>query len=213
MRTLQELLDGDDPAMPLVRQWLSEASRPFELLPPSPRRGDVLVGLQVTTRSPMGAIAYETGGLLIDHGWLRILGSGHPALPRDIVGWNAGRSSGHLLVADDVVGGFFSLNGGSLGSDLGAMYYLAPDTLRWEALDIGYSDFLCWTLSDRLDVFYEGLRWHGWETDVKQAGGDRCFSFFPFLSTEEGSVASSSRKLVDVAEQFAFNTELVGHAQ
>lgn len=97
MRTLQELLDGDDPAMPLVRQWLSEASRPFELLPPSPRRGDVLVGLQVTTRSPMGAIAYETGGLLIDRGWLRILGSGHPALPRDIVGWNAGRSSGHLL--------------------------------------------------------------------------------------------------------------------
>jgi len=203
MLTLQELLDRDDPAMPLVRQWLSEASRPFEVLSPSQQRDGVLLGLQVTTRSPMGAIAYETGGLLIDHGWLRILGSGHPKLPRDIVEWNASRASGHLLVADDVAGGFFSVNGGSLGSDLGAMYYLAPDTLRWEALDIGYTDFLRWALSDRLDIFYEGLRWPGWETDVRQAGGNQCFSFFPFLWSKEGSIASSSRKLIDVAEHYA----------
>lgn len=45
--------------MPLVRQWFAEAERPFEPLPPSPRRGEVLVGLQVATRSALGAIAYE----------------------------------------------------------------------------------------------------------------------------------------------------------
>lgn len=212
MRTLEELLDGDDPAMPLVRQWLAEASRPVEVLAPSAQKGEVLLGLQVTTRSPMGAIAYETGGLLVDHGWLRILGSGHPRLPRDLVEWNAGRSSGHLLVADDVVGGFFSMNGGALGSDLGSMYYFAPDTLRWEALEIGYTDFLRWALSERLDVFYEGMRWAGWEADVLQADGSRCFNFFPFLSTEEGSVESSSRRLIGVAEQYAFNMELCGQA-
>jgi Protein of unknown function DUF2625 len=72
MRPLEELLNSADPALPLVRQWLAEAKRPYELLSPSEARGDVLVDLQVTTRSPMGAIAYETGGVLIDHGWLRL---------------------------------------------------------------------------------------------------------------------------------------------
>jgi len=39
-------------------------------------RKSALVAVQVTTRSPMGAIIYETGGILVDHGWIRILGSG-----------------------------------------------------------------------------------------------------------------------------------------
>ena len=29
----------------------------------------------------------------------------------------------YLLVADDVIGGYFALNGGSLGSNLGKIYY------------------------------------------------------------------------------------------
>ncbi len=75
-------------------------------------RGEALLETQVSVRSTLGAIVYETGGLLIDHGWLRILGSGHPRLPRTLPGWNRGRTgssegnSGFYLVADDVVGGF-----------------------------------------------------------------------------------------------------------
>jgi Protein of unknown function DUF2625 len=208
MRTLEELVDRNEPAMPLVHQWLTEGSRVYEVLAPSERRQEVLVGLQVTTRSPMGAIAYETGGILVDHGWLRFLGSGHQKLPRDIVAWNAGRSFGYLLVADDVIGGFFAVNGGSLGPDRGSLYYWAPDTLKWEALGLGYTDFFCWTLSDRLSVFYEGLRWAGWETDIQHVGGDQCFNFYPPLWTKEGSVESSSRKAISIAEQYSFNTEV-----
>lgn len=212
MRTLEELIDLDDPAMPLVHQWLAEGSNPYEVLNPSERRNDVLVGLQVTTRSPMGAIAHETGGILVDHGWLRFLGSGHPKLSRDIVQWNAGRSSGYLLVADDALGGFFAINGGGLGADPGSMYYWAPDTLNWEALRLGYSDFFCWALGERLSVFYKGLRWAGWETDVQRIGGDQCFNFYPPLWAEEGSVETSARKAVSTAEQFSFNTEVVSNA-
>lgn len=195
--------------MPLVQQWLEQGSQQFDVLEPSAARSDVLLGLQVTTRSPMGAIAYETGGILIANGWLRVLGSGNPRLNRAIVDWNAGRSNGHLLVADDVVGGFFSLNGGAFGEDLGTMYYWAPDTLEWEPLGLGYSEFLAWALSDKLSVFYEGMRWAGWEAEVQVASGDACFNFYPFLWTAQGSVTSSQRKLVSVAEQFAFNTELL----
>jgi len=52
MRTLNELLDSEDPAFPLIKQWASEADLPVELLPPSAGRADVLLSLQVTTRSP-----------------------------------------------------------------------------------------------------------------------------------------------------------------
>lgn len=209
MRTLEELIDTEDAALPLVKEWAASASHPFEILEPSEAASQrVLLALQVTTRSTMGAVAHDTGGLLIDHGWLRVLGSGHPKLARNIVDWNEGRSSGFLLVADDVVGGFFALNGGGLGEDAGAMYYWAPETLGWESLEIGYSDFLEWASTDRLQVFYADARWSGWQADVQHVGADQCFSFFPFLWTKEGSVQSSSRKAVSIAEQYALNIEL-----
>lgn len=52
----------------------------MEILPRDPAAAEAeLVKTQVTTRSVMGAVVYETGGILIDRGWLRILGSGSPA--------------------------------------------------------------------------------------------------------------------------------------
>jgi hypothetical protein len=208
MKSLEDLIDGRDPALPLIEKMLGAATLSYQLLPPSTESGRVLSSLQVTTRSTLGAIAYETGGLLIDHGWLRVLGSGHPQLSRNLVDWNNGRADAYLLVADDAAGGFFSINGGGLGDDVGAMYYWAPDTLRWEQLDIGYTDFLGWALSDRLATFYDGLRWDGWRSDLRELRADQCFSFFPFLWTREGSIDESSRTLIDVGEQFEINVEL-----
>ncbi len=141
MKCLEQLLEPNDPAMPLVKALREHAQRPCELLEPSDDRARVLLGLQITTRSMLGAIAYETGGMLIDNGWLRILGSGHARLARNILDWNQQRSEGHMLVADDAAGGFFSINGGGLGDDIGSMYYWAPDTLIWEPMEIGYTDF------------------------------------------------------------------------
>src|SRR5438105_2276535 len=93
LRQLEDLLDQNDPAWPLVQEWIRSANHPVEVLPPSePQRGEALVQLQVTTRSPMGAVVYETGGLLIDDGWLRLLGSGHERLPRSLPAWNRGRT-------------------------------------------------------------------------------------------------------------------------
>ena len=208
MTSLEDLIDSRDPALPLIEKMLGAATLSYQLLPPSTESGRVLSSLQITTRSTLGAIAYETGGLLIDHGWLRVLGSGHPQLPRNLVDWNNGRSDAYLLVADDAAGGFFSINGGGLGDDVGAMYYWAPDTLRWEQLDIGYTDFLGWALSDRLATFYDGLRWDAWRSDLQELRADQCFSFFPFLWTREGSINESSRTLIDVGEQFEINVEL-----
>ena len=75
MQRLDELLETSDPAIRQIEQWVADAENHCEVLPPSNVRDRVLHDLQVTTRSTLGAIAYETGGILVDHGWLRFLGS------------------------------------------------------------------------------------------------------------------------------------------
>ncbi|MEX8194609.1 DUF2625 domain-containing protein [Comamonas guangdongensis] len=204
MRALEELLDHREPALPLIEAWVQNAKLPVELLPPSAERDSVLLELQVTTRSPLGAMAHGTGGILVDGGWLRMLGSGHPRLTRHLAGWNRGRSDGFLLVADDAVGGFFAIDGGALGDDPGAIHYLAPDTLAWEPLGMGHTAFMQWAFSAQLRDFYRDLRWQGWEAELAALHGDSCFSFYPFLFTAQGSTQTSSRRPVPVAEQYAF---------
>jgi hypothetical protein len=208
MRSLDELVNTDDPALPLVREWLGAAARPVEILPPSQARSDAVLQTQVTTRSPMGAIIYETGGLLIDHGWLRVLGSGHPRLTRTLPTWNQGRGNGFLLVADDAIGGFFAINGGAFGEDVKSIYYFAPDTLNWETLGVGYSDWLQWALSERLDKFYDWIRWPNWKADVANLHGDRCYSFYPFLFTREGKGGIGQRFDVPIAESWGLQMDL-----
>src|SRR5262245_32382608 len=101
MRSLDELLEKSDPAILQIELWAASAENHREILPPSEVRGEVLCNLQITTRSTLGGVAYETGGILVDHGWLRFLGSGHTKLPRNLTDWNRDRSKGFLLVADD----------------------------------------------------------------------------------------------------------------
>jgi hypothetical protein len=207
MRTLEELIHNEDPALPLVAEWVRLAVRPVEVLPPSPARGDALVRTQVTTRSPMGAIVYETGGLVIDQGWLRVLGSGHERLTRTLPGWNEGRSHGFFLIADDAVGGFFAINGGALGRDVQNLHYFAPDSLEWEPLQMGYSAFLQWACAGKLDLFYEWIRWPGWEVDAAKLHGDWCYSFYPPLFSEEGRGGSGQRDDAPVQEVWSLQME------
>jgi len=178
---LSELVNSTAPAFPLLSQWVTAANTNVEILEPSQVREGVLLDVQVTTRSVLGALAYETGGLLIDHGWLRLLGSGHPRLPRSLSAWNAGRADGFYLVGDDAAGGFFAINGGTLGPETHNVYYLAPDTLRWESMRGGFSQFVQWCLSGSLAKFYEGLRWSTWAADCRDLDGDHCFAWFPPL--------------------------------
>jgi len=206
MHNLSELINSDDPGIAKIREWVRDGVNDCTLLPPSPERAEVLVQTQVTTRSTMGAIAYETGGILIDGGWLRFPGSGHPKLARTLPGWNQGRSSGFYLVADDAAGGFFAING---GDDVKNMYYWSPDSLDWEPMRIGFSDFFVWSLSERLAQFYESLRWPSWRADIADLSGEYCFSFFPFLWTKEGSLSRSHRAQVPVREAFDLKVELL----
>lgn len=215
-RALAELVNTAEPGFDLVREWRAAAVRPVEILPCRPEDGEAtLLALQVTTRSPMGAIAYATGGLLVDGGWLRILGGGCDRLPRTLATWNNAsapqnehRLPGALLVADDVVGGFFAINGGGITGPPGHVHYLAPDTLEWEDTELGYSDFIHWTFTGDLPRFYESMRWPTWQSEASQLAGDRALSIYPFLWAEGPPIADRARKPVPVDEMWSFACEL-----
>jgi hypothetical protein len=217
MRSLDDLVDTDEPALPAVLEWIASSTRTVEVLPADEWRGDeVLHALQVTTRSPMGAIAHRTGGLLVDDGWVRVLGAGHERLPRDLATWNGlheggpQRWPGALLVGDDVVGGFFAISGDESLAPVGRVAYLAPDTLAWEDTDLRYSDWLHWLFHGDLDAYYDGQRWIGWRDEVRSVTGDQAYSIYPFLCAEGPPIAERSRRAVPIEEVWGVQLELRG---
>lgn len=140
MRTIEELRDVDDPAWPLIEEAISDADQPAEVIPGDHAAGEQsLLLLQVTTRSFLGALALHTGGLLIDHGWLRILGGARESLnicTANDVERPSDEPPGQLLVAFDVLGSKFAINGGALPGSPGEICYFAPDNLAWLPLEM-----------------------------------------------------------------------------
>ncbi len=216
-RTLKELIDAIDSAWPLVQEWVTKARNNVELLPANRGRGEeVLLHLQITTRSPLGSVALESGGILIDHGWLRFLGSGNEQMQGNLLFWNAKGEilkdqplTGAFIVAHDVLGGFFALNGGAFPGALGSTFYFAPDRLKWESTKLSYSQLLQWALNGDLDIFYKGMRWSGWKDEVSRMSCDQGFSIIPFLWTgPKPPIAERSRRAVPMTELWGLQQEL-----
>ena len=216
MRTLTELINTEEPGIELIHEWIADAVRPVEILPATSleKAETALLQLQITTRSPMGAIAYQTGGLLIDGGWVRVLGGSFEdqsdTLP-SIYEWNLNKTINdnnlpivrYVIVAIDVLGGFFCINGGSLGDDVGNIYYFAQDTLNFEPLEISYSDLIYFFICGDMEQFYEGFKWSTWQSDIFALRLNHVFSFFPFLWTEEGkNIESTMRNPIPTEEQY-----------
>ncbi len=217
LRPVEELINNEDPGWPFVLDWIKAATNRVEILSAdSLKARQSLYDTQVTTRSPMGAIVYMSGGILVDNGWIRILGSGSERLMRSLPGWPkvsplkaSDKDVPLLVIADDAIGGIFVLNDGSLGNDVGKVYYLAPDTLDFEPLDMGYTDFLLFCFNNDLDNFYDGYRWKSWKDEVSKMSGDSVVSFYPYLWTKEGKkIEENSRKVIPISEYYALISDL-----
>ncbi len=206
--------NNQDPGWLILKKWIDSAKNNVEvLLADSVQSREALVLTQLSTRSPIGSILFFTGGILIDHGWIRILGSGNKKLLRSLPSWNQGKSpenindSGFYLIADDAVGGFFAINTARPHNEnVGKVFYLSPDRLEWEDLDLTYTEFLLFCLSGDLNKFYGSLRWKDWEKDVKKMDADKVFNFTPPLWSSQGKDISKNKKqAVPAGEQFDNN--------
>ncbi len=216
LQPVDSLINKTNAAWPIIQQWLNTAKNKVEVLEADPEVArTALYQAQVNTFSTLGSVIYHTGGILVDNGWIRILGSGNPKLNRSIAQWNKGKTinaygdqPGYLLVADDAVGGFFAINYGELGTDLKNVYYLAPNSLHWEPLGAGYSEFILFCFDSDLSKFYGGLRWKTWDQFISNLDGNKVYSFKPYLWSEEGTdIDKCSRKITDIETLYHFNIE------
>ena len=215
VRSVEQLCDGDDSAWPDIVHAINKGGTATVLPPDATRSAQTLYRLQVTTRSVLGALAHNSGGLLVDDGWLRILGGGTDQLvdlatinglddPNEQVG-----PRGHLVVGQDVLGGYFAINGGDLPADPGEIAYWGPDTLDWTPLGAGHGDFVLWAAAGGTADFYRDLRWDGWRQAITGLKLNEGLSLYPPPCTAEGQdVGAASKRPVPMTELLAFYQDL-----
>lgn len=185
-----------------VESAIEAAPYPIEVLTRTASVLDQIDG--VTERSWMGAVVDRTGGLLVDHGWLRVFGSGDATrgLPDILTAQSGFGELPGFAVAVDVLGGVFAWAPKT-------MLYFAPDSLRWEDVDDGYGSWLNAMLRGAMDRFYEDVRWPGWTEDVAAIGLDQGIHTAPPLFTREGKdVAAVSRRPVSLAELISVHRDM-----
>lgn len=204
MRDIESLIAVDNPAWPHLQQPLAESDAVVLPVDPEQGRGS-LWGLQVTAASAMGAVALHTGGIVADHGWVRLYGGGSEHLPSiaeaNGLGGDISAPPGELVIGHDVLGGLFAIDGGALGVAPGEVCYFGPDTLTWDGLGGGYSAFLLAALGGGLEVAFENLRWPGWQDEVASLALSQGIFLYPPPSTVEGKdVSKVTRSVVSIHE-------------
>ncbi|UUZ47714.1 DUF2625 family protein [Massilia sp. B-10] len=95
-----------------------------------------------------------------------------------------------------------------MGATTAPFYYLAPETLDWEPLEIGFTAFIQWAFTSKLRDFYGQHRHEVLQVEARELSGRQCLNFYPFLWTKEGSSATSSRRPISIEEQWALNADL-----
>ena len=111
----------------------------------------------------------------------------------------------YLIIAQDVLGGQFAVDGGGLGFTPGAVCYFGPDTLAWQELGIGHGQFVFAAIAGELAEVFADLRWSGWEHEVGELAPDQGIGVYPPPFTEEGTdVARAHRESVPLEELVRF---------
>ena len=208
MRSIAELTSVES-SWPHVLDLLSTSPFQPEVIPTSAAQREAsLHDLQVTVHSVMGALVWNCGLIAIDHGWVRLLGAGLDSIDglhvEKLADVNTAREFEGIVAAQDVMGGLFVVHGGGLEADAGEVVYWAPDTLDWIRLGMGHAELVAFLLSDRLSMFYDDLRWDGWEASVSELTFDQGIGAYPFPWAEEGNEAGVTRSAVPMSELVAF---------
>ena len=165
--------------------------------------------LGLGTSSYLGALARNTSGVIVDDGWLRLLGGS--STPEGLPGLDQASSgtTGLLVIAYDVLGGVFALDGGALGTGDGSVHHFSVDSLCWEDLELGHAAFVTRMLAGATASFYESLRWPGWQDDIATLQPRRGLSLYPHPFTAEGKdVGSASKRAVPMAELLAMHNDV-----
>lgn len=220
IKQLEELINNAEDAWTEIIETINNSFIKTEILSTTLDQGiQSLFEIQVTTRSYLGSIAYHCGGLVVNNGWLRILGAGNTQIPSvarinnlHLVNTEEFTPTYYVIFAYDVIGGVFAIDGGGIGIAQGNVCYLSPDSYEWMDLGMGHSDFIFWALGGHgknkygINDFYEGFRWNNWIEETENLPLDKAFYIFPPLSTAEGQNMETNKRFpVPVNEIFSDN--------
>lgn len=170
-----------------------------------------LYALGIDSKSALGAIVSHTSGICIDN-WIRIIGQNSPER-KGITLYNEQKMEdrvlmdGMLVVAQDIVGGIFSINQKKYDEGRNKIWYFAPDTLEWECMDVNYYEFLVWLIQGDIDKFYSNMRWDTWEKECQIVDFDRVILIYPFLWSKECDLRNATKKCVPYEELKGINFE------
>ncbi|MDR0836717.1 MAG: DUF2625 domain-containing protein [Propionibacteriaceae bacterium] len=215
-RSIEELMNVDDPFTPDFVHRVATAKNDILVLPSEPATGrEVLHRLQVSARSSASGTILSGGGMVVDHGWIRVFGAGTPLLPDMATASGFPLEPGEeppavpgLFLAIDVLGGQFAIDSGLLAGSPGELCYWAPDDLQWTPFGLGQAQFLTWLCEGDLDGFYSDYRWDGWQDEVEALPLDQGISFFPFAFTKEFDLATATRSVTPIAELVSLHTQM-----
>lgn len=216
MKRIDELIYKEESAWIKILEWIEQAKNDVEVLPNSRVKGEeTLLKLQITNRSTMGAIVLECGGILVDNGWLRILGSGSNNISGSILSWNSIDGTeidfplrDAMIIAYDIIGGFYAIDSRGFEGSIRNVFYFAPDALEWENIKMKYTDFIYWALYGDLDLYYKTFRWTNWKSDIKKLLGNQGISVFPYLWTREAEdIEKCSKRAVPIKELWGIQNE------
>jgi hypothetical protein len=199
----------------LIRDAKSSKNAVELFLNPHPNN-DLIGPIGLTEKSTLGNILKYTNGMTVDDRFLRIFGAEDSEWTDSIKRWNnfpgqARRDElpdGCIVIGYDVLGGFFAINGGAFGDDLGKVFYFGPDSLVWENLNMGHTQFIGWCLSGNVRDFYRGFRWDHDQLMIDETKKGQGISSYPFLWSQEGKdLNTTSKKIVALREIWGVNLE------
>ena len=199
------MFNSNEESVKILNKWICGAVNDIKVTLPNEEKAKlILKNFQLTTNSILGAIVNYTGGIFVRGSIIRILGSGSKNFKRDLYTWNMNKKKidKALIVADDIFGGIFVINGGKFNGDLGNVYYFAPDTLEWEDLDLKYSEFIYWAFSGDVKKFYEEFLWDNWEEEFSNIDDNKGISLYPFLWADGPDIKYRSKIIVDIQELY-----------
>ena len=174
----------------VILKSIKEAQKAVSVLPKQDERLLVIERqYSINKESTLGAIVYNTGGIVVD-GWIRIYGAGE----LDFAERNKLFPYDEIVVGEDILGGLFIiLEGGNVA-------YFAPDTMAIEDMEISFGQFIYWCLHGDTDTFYLDYKWEHWQEDVASLGLSYGMSFYPYLWAEAESIEKRHREPIPMKE-------------
>ncbi len=174
----------------VILKSIKESQKAVSVLPKQDERLLVIERqYSINKESTLGAIVYNTGGIVVD-GWIRIYGAGE----LDFAERNKLFPYDEIVVGEDILGGLFIiLEGGNVA-------YFAPDTMAIEDMEISFGQFIYWCLHGDTDTFYLDYKWEHWQEDVASLGLSYGMSFYPYLWAEAESIEKRHREPIPMKE-------------